>query len=242
MKLSIVTVVLNDVLNIEQTIRSVISQGVDLEYIIIDGGSSDGTLKVLERYKDKIDVFISEKDSGIYDAMNKAISLASGERVCFMNSGDMFYEKDVLKSIENELLDEIDVLYGDWEVRYADKTRVAKADKSIKNIWKGMTFSHQSCFVKKKLLQKYRFNTKNHITADFELFYTLFKANRVFKYIPITIASVSAGGVSDIKRVESILSRYKVIDKSIFRTIYYLFLIKIEYFKSIVKKILKIRK
>lgn len=242
MKLSIVTVVLNDVLNVEQTIKSVISQGVDLEYIIIDGGSSDGTLKVLERHKDKIDIFISEKDSGIYDAMNKAISLASGEWVCFMNSGDMFYDKDVLKSIENELIDEIDVLYGDWEVRYTDKTRVAKADKSVKNIWKGMVFSHQSCFVKKELLQKYRFNTKNSIAADFELFYTLFKANRVFKYIPITIASVSAGGVSDIKRVESILSRYKVIDKGIFRTIYYLFLIKIEYFKGIVKKILVLKK
>lgn len=242
MKLSIVTVVLNDVLNVEQTIKSVISQGVDLEYIIIDGGSSDGTLKVLERHKDKIDIFISEKDSGIYDAMNKAISLASGEWVCFMNSGDMFYDKDVLKSIENELIDEIDVLYGDWEVRYTDKTRVAKADKSVKNIWKGMVFSHQSCFVKKDILKQYRFNESNKITADYELFYNLHKTNKIFKYVPMIIASVSAGGVSDIKRIESIVSRWNIIDKSFRVNIYYLKLIIAELIKIPIKKVLRVGK
>lgn len=242
MKLSIITIVLNDKQNIKKTIESVLSQGVEVEYIIIDGGSTDGTLEVIEKYRDKIDILVSEKDSSIYNAMNKAIDLVSGDWICFMNSGDMFYDSNVLKNVLQNFDDELDVVYGDWEVRYENKKRVLKADKNIENIWKGMIFSHQSCFVKKDILKQYKFNETNRIAADYELFYNLYKENKKFRYIPMIVASVSAGGLSDIKRVESILSRWKIIDKSFRVNIYYLKLIIAELIKIPIKKVLKVCK
>ncbi|MGH2307046.1 glycosyltransferase family 2 protein [Aliarcobacter sp. ERUVET-8] len=237
MKISIVTIVLNDKINIEKTIQSVLNQNIDIEYIIKDGGSTDGTLEMIEKYKDKINILVSEKDSGIYNAMNKAIDLANGEWICFMNSGDLFYDSNVLKNILPYLENSVDVVYGDQEVRYISKRKIVKANQSIKDIWKGMRFSHQSCFVKKDILKQYRFNETNHITADYELFYTLYKAEKKFKYIPLVVASVSAGGVSDIKRVESIVSRWNIIDKSFSVNIYYLKLIIIEMIKPYIKRI-----
>lgn len=238
MKLSIITIVLNDKQNIEKTILSVLSQGVEVEYIIIDGGSTDGTLDIIKKYKDRIDVVVSEKDSGIYNAMNKAIDLVGGDWICFMNSGDMFYDSNVLKNVLPNFDDELDVVYGDWEVRYENKKRVLKADKNIENIWKGMIFSHQSCLVRKEILLKNPFNINSSIAADFELFYSLFKKGYNFQYIPITIASVSAGGVSDKKRFQSILARYKVIDKTLYRRLYYLNLLANEGVKFMVKKLI----
>lgn len=242
MKLSIITIVLNDKQNIEKTIESVLSQGVEIEYIIIDGGSTDGTLDVIERYREKINIFLSEKDSGIYNAMNKAINLVSGDWICFMNSGDMFYDSNVLKNVLPNFDDELDVVYGDWEVRYENKKRIVKADENIENIWKGMLFFHQSCFVKKDILKQYKFNETNRIAADYELFYNLYKENKKFRYIPMIVASVSAGGLSDIKRVEVILSRWKIIDKSFIVNIYYLKLIILELIKIPIKKVLRVGK
>lgn len=237
MKISIVTIVLNDKKNIEKTIQSVLSQNIELEYIIIDGGSTDGTLELIEKYRDRISVFISQKDNGIYNAMNKAIDLSNGNWICFMNSGDTFYDSNVLKTILSNLDDSVDVVYGDHEVKYTSKNKIIKANKEIGNIWQGMIFSHQSCFVKKDIFKQYRFNESNRITADYELFYTLYKAEKKFKYIPLVVASVSAGGVSDIKRVESIVSRWNIIDKSFSVNIYYLKLIIIEMIKPYIKRI-----
>ncbi|RXJ84867.1 glycosyltransferase family 2 protein [Arcobacter sp. CECT 8985] len=239
MKLSIITIVLNDKQNIEKTIKSVLSQNIELEYIIIDGGSSDGTLDIIKKYEDKIDVLVSEKDSGIYNAMNKAIDLATGEWVNFMNSGDMFFDSNVLKDILPKLDSSVDIIYGNWEVRYPHKKRIAKANKNVNNIWKGMIFSHQSCFVKKDILKQYRFNESSSITADFELLYILYKENKIFRYLPVTLASVSSGGVSDIKRVQSILGWYKIVDKDIKVYFYYGLRIILENIKPIVKKLLK---
>lgn len=242
MKFSIVTIVLNDKENIEKTILTVLSQGVEVEYIIIDGGSTDGTLDIIKKYKDRIDVVVSEKDSSIYNAMNKAIDLVSGDWICFMNSGDGFYNSNVLKNILPNIENSVDVVYGDWEVRYASKNKIKKANNSIDKIWQGMIFSHQSCFVKKDILKEYKFNESNRITADYELFYTLYKANKRFKYTSMIVSSVSAGGLSDIKRVESILSRWKIIDKSFFVNIYYSKLIIAELIKIPIKKVLRVGK
>lgn len=238
MNISIVTIVLNDKKNIEKTIQSVFNQNIKIEYILIDGKSTDGTLEVIEKYKDKIDILVSEKDNGIYNAMNKALDLANGEWICFMNSGDMFYDSNVLKGVLPKLDDSIDVVYGDQEVRYISKRKIVKANQNIIDIWKGMIFSHQSCFVKKDILKEFRFNESNRITADYQLFYTLYKSNKRFLYIPMVIASVSAGGVSDIKRIESIVSRWNIIDKSFSVNIYYLKMIIIEMIKPYIKRII----
>jgi glycosyltransferase involved in cell wall biosynthesis len=242
MKISIVTIVLNDKQNIEKTIQSVLSQNAGLEYIIIDGGSTDGTLEMIEKYKENIDILTSEKDSGIYNAMNKAIDMANGEWICFMNSGDMFYDSNILKTILPNFDESIDIVYGDQEVRYTSKKKIVKADQSIEDIWKGMIFSHQSCFVKQDILKEFRFNESNRITADYEFFYNLYKNNYTFNYIPVIVSSISTGGVSDIKRIDSIVSRWNIIDKSFGVNIYYLKLIIMEMIKPYIKDFLRLGK
>lgn len=238
MKFSIITVVLNDKQNIEKTLLSVVNQNIDLQYIVIDGGSTDGTLEMIKKYQDKIALFVSEKDNGIYDAMNKAVERANGEWLCFMNSGDSFVSSSsVLDFFTKQKLKNADVLYGDHKVVYPTKTRVQKA-KPIKEIWKGMVFSHQSCFVKREVLLKYKFNTDNKITADYELFYTLHKEGKTFEYIPLLLSSITSGGVSDVKRIESIVSRWKILDKNIKINTYYLYLIVVEMIKKSIKTVM----
>lgn len=238
MKLSIVTVTLNDKDDITNTILSVISQNIDFEYIIIDGGSTDDTLKVIEKYKDKIDILISEEDDGIYDAMNKAVDMASGDWVCFMNSGDTFIDDKILSTLfDKQNNKNTHVIYGDHQVNYLNKSKIIKAN-TIENIWKGSIFSHQSSFVKREVLKEYKFNISNKITADYELFYTLIKENKVFEYIPVIVSAVSSSGISDIKRIDSIVSRWNILDKTFQINIYYLRLVIVEIFKKYIKKLL----
>ena len=106
MKISIVTVTLNSEKTLERTIKSVLGQNYsDVEYIIIDGGSTDGTLNIIEKYKDKISKVISEKDNGLYDAMNKGIKLSTGDIVGILNSDDFFYNEEVLSIVANSFED-----------------------------------------------------------------------------------------------------------------------------------------
>jgi glycosyltransferase involved in cell wall biosynthesis len=114
---SIVTVVYNAVSLIEETLQSVMDQRSDeLEYIVIDGGSTDGTLEIIDKYRANIDIFVCEKDRGIYDAMNKAIRLASGSYINFMNAGDRFYSNDTLEKVSSLIrkkgLEKVEIVYG----------------------------------------------------------------------------------------------------------------------------------
>ena len=114
-KISVVTVCYNAVNDIEKTILSVINQTYpNIEYLIIDGGSKDGTMDIVNKYKDKIDVIVSEPDKGIYDAMNKGIDRATGDWINFMNAGDMFWEKDSILKVfaASGVDDSLDVIYG----------------------------------------------------------------------------------------------------------------------------------
>lgn len=239
--ISIITVVFNGEKFLEETIQSVINQTYDnVEYIIIDGGSSDGTVDIIKKYEDKIDYWVSEKDKGIYDAMNKGIDAASGEWINFMNGGDGFHADDVLNKIfsQNELKN-IDVVYGNHNVIYPHKTRIAKAGK-IEDIWKGSQFCHQSAFVSADAHKANKFNLSNRIGADFEFFYTLHKKKMSFKHIDIIVANYSAGGVSDIKRVDSIVGRWNVVEKDTKVNLYYVWIVLKEIMKSWVKNCLKL--
>ena len=113
--ISIISVVYNDRKKLEETILSILSQTYDnLEFIIIDGSSTDGTIDIIKKYEDKIDYWISEKDSGIFDAMNKGILAAKGDYINFMNAGDFFIRKNLVNEVVNILSrEEIDFLYGD---------------------------------------------------------------------------------------------------------------------------------
>ena len=122
--ISIITVVYNDKIKLEETILSVIGQTYDnVEFIIIDGSSTDGTINIIKKYEDKIDYWVSEKDSGIFDAMNKGILASKGDYINFMNAGDFFTKNNLVSEVVNILdSEEIDFLYGDFNT--GNKNRV----------------------------------------------------------------------------------------------------------------------
>ena len=169
-KISIVTVVLNDAENIVKTVNSI--SGLiynNIEYIVIDGGSTDGTLVIINNYKDLIDKHVSEKDDGLYDAMNKGIELASGEWIIFMNAGDVFSANEILNRVfEGANYDSVDILYGDTIVFYPEFEKY-KSSGSMEDIECGMQFSHQSVFMRLDYHKKNKYKTQNRICADFPI-------------------------------------------------------------------------
>jgi glycosyltransferase involved in cell wall biosynthesis len=243
-KVSIITVVFNGELFIEKTIHSVISQDSNLfEYIVIDGGSTDNTLAIVNKYKNHISKIISEKDEGIYDAMNKGILQAKGEWLIFINAGDVFYNEKTLIDINNELADNYDIVYGDVEIDYGFIKRKKKAG-DIKNIWKGMQFSHQSCFVRAEYHKKVLYNTSNKIASDFEFFYESYINGRSFKIVDLVISTVISGGMADKNQISTMFEKYKAIlriKKSMKIHLYYTSIIFVTMVKTGIKKILPTR-
>lgn len=236
--ITVVTVVYNGEQFLEETILSVINQTYDnVEYIIIDGGSTDGTLDIIRKYECAIDYWVSEKDSGIYNAMNKGIDLATGEWVNFMNGGDSFYSSSSLISVfKDKDFNGIDIIYGNHQVVYpTGRKRFAKAG-SVENFWKGSQFCHQSSFVRLSYHKNNKFNTCTKIVADFEFFYNAWKRCVIFQFADIFVARFEAGGVSDTRRIESILGFWVVVDKSLKNNIYYSFWILKESLKIEVKR------
>lgn len=237
--ISIITVVYNGEKYLEETIQSVINQTYDnVEYIIIDGGSTDGTLDIIKKYEDKIDCFVSERDEGIYDAMNKGIALSNGQWINFMNVGDTFYDNSILENIFENTFEKIDIIYGDHKVVYPHTTKIAKAG-DVKNIWKGSQFCHQSAFISSQLHKKRKYNVYNKIGADFEFFYKAYQDKMAFQYVQIIIANYSAGGISDLQRIDSLVGCWNIVEKSLKVNLHYLRKIIMEMIKKYIKMILK---
>jgi glycosyltransferase involved in cell wall biosynthesis len=196
--ISVITVCYNSEKFIERTVKSVLqlkSVIHDLEYIIIDGNSKDGTLAKLEKYKDAIDIIVSEPDKGIYDAMNKGVSKAKGNWVCFMNSGDCFYKPhdlkgltDILNSNENKK-----VVYGNWVIDFGDK-QVKRVASPIERLEVSMPFNHQASFARTAELRLHQFDLQYKIVADFNFFYHIYRAQgrSAFLHTDLTIAICDA--------------------------------------------------
>lgn len=212
---SVITVVKNGEKFLEKTIQSVINQTYsNVEYIIIDGASTKVTLEIIKSYEDKIDYWLSETDDGIYDAMNKGIDLSTGKWINFMNAGDKFCENNTIEKIfVGDNYNNNDFIYGDCKIVYNSKfSRIQKAGE-IKNLWKGMIFSHQSLFSRRHIFNKYKFNINNRIGADFEFLFTCYVNEYKFRNVHFPIAIVLAGGLSDTERVRSVLEWWSVIKK-----------------------------
>lgn len=211
--ISIITVAKNCESIIEKTIQSIINQTYsNIEYIIIDGDSNDRTLEIIKKYNDKIDCWISEPDNGIYDAMNKGVDIATGEWINFINAGDRFYENSTVERIFISNNCNADFIYGNCKVEYHDEefSRIQKAGE-IKDLWKGMIFSHQSLFVRNHIIKKYKFNISNKIGADFEFIFTGYVNKFKFYNVHFPITTVLSGGLSDTKRIRCILAWWSVI-------------------------------
>lgn len=183
--ISIITISYNAVSSIEQTILSVINQTYpNIEYLIIDGGSTDGTVDIIKRYEDKISYWVSEPDKGIYDAMNKGIEVATGEWINFMNCGDSFYNENNIKNIfSHPISNTIKVIYGNVVLKNTDKVQMQKAS-TISNLSYMMPFCHQSSFIRSEIAKENKFNLKYKIAADYNCMYTIYYkyGENAFKY------------------------------------------------------------
>lgn len=191
MLISVVTVCYNAKDILEETILSVISQTYkELEYIVIDGGSKDGTLSIVKKYESDISFFISEPDKGIYDAMNKGVKAAKGDYILFMNSGDCFYSDTTLEDwgayINNE---NADVYYGDCIYKYPYGDRYMKA-LPLKGIRRMMVFSHQSVMVAASILKNRLFDIRYRFAADYDFLLRCYLEGRRFVYSPLPISIV----------------------------------------------------
>lgn len=202
--LTIITVVYNDVNNIENTIKSIINQTYweYIEYIIIDGGSTDGTVEIIKKYDNVISCWISEKDGGIYDAMNKGTLLAKSNWVNFMNSGDSFFSKNTIRLIIDHLSDENDIVYGNTNTLFNFGNAIIKA-KEYDFLKYNMPFCHQSSFIKKNLLITTPYDLSYKYVADYNFFYTCYHNKNRYKQVDITIANFEAiTGISSSNKIE----------------------------------------
>ena len=201
-KISIITVSYNAVATIEQTILSVINQTYEnIEYIIIDGGSTDGTVNIIKKYEKKNIDWISESDSGIYNAMNKGVEMATGNYIQFLGADDALSEINVIEKVGKILLENqnIDILSGTvWTVD--EKTHMQRIwDNCVddKKIDEGYLINHQGMFTKRSVLKKYPFNEKYKIVSDYEfILKTYFDKDIKYKYISLPVAFYSMAGIS----------------------------------------------
>lgn len=205
MTISIITVVFNAVKTVEETLRSVSSQSYpDIEHIVVDGASTDGTLPLLKKYRDRIR-FVSEPDRGVYDGMNKGLSQAGGDIIGFLNADDVYEHNDVLKRVAEVMSDpEIDACYAD--LVYVDKDdprRVVRYWKSRPYeeglFLKGWMPAHPTFFVRRSVYERFgRFDLAYPRQADFELTMRLLHVHKIrVKYVPEIFVRMRTGGLSN---------------------------------------------
>lgn len=200
MRFSVITISYNSVKTIENTIKSVLCQNYDdYEYIIIDGGSTDGTLDIIAKYTDRISKFVSEPDRGISDAFNKGIKFSEGALVGFINSDD-FLAKDCLSKLNEYIGEDLqsDVYYGNMGVINPNgKAYICSPTEDINNLKEHFMICHPATFVCKKAYLEYGvYDLKYKYAMDFELFSRFYIRGAKFSYVPIVLSFFNKGGTS----------------------------------------------
>jgi glycosyltransferase len=206
LRVSVITVCYNNSQTIEETIKSVVSQDYkNMEYILVDGASTDGTLQIIDRYKKQLSTVVSEKDNGIYFAINKGIALATGDVVAILHADDFYADQTVISKVVNAFETvQSDTVYGD--LQYVDRNETAKVirnwkanDYSKDNFLKGWMPPHPSFFAKRSCYTRFGiFNTALTSSADYELMLRfLYKNNCSTSYIPEILVKMRAGGQSN---------------------------------------------
>ncbi|MBO4266284.1 MAG: glycosyltransferase [Lachnospiraceae bacterium] len=201
MKISVVTVCYNEKNTIRETVESVLAQKYDdYEYIIMDGASTDGTLDIIKEYADNPKMkYMSEPDTGLFNAMNKSLTLVSGQYVIFMNSGDLFLDENVLADVAPYLRE--DIVYGDVLRRTKEGSYIQKYKgthwERIRMMLCGLAFCHQTQFTKTEVMKRYGFREDHKITADFDFVVRALSDKRSFKHVDRVICSFDHdGGIS----------------------------------------------
>jgi len=231
MKLSIITVNLNNAEGLRKTIESVVSQTfTDFEYIIIDGGSTDGSVDIIKQYADRITYWVSEPDKGIYNAMNKGILQAKGEYCQFLNSGDFLYSNKVLNDVFYPNFTE-DIITGDMLKLFPDNITKLDKGQAYARLQKGQnltlydmfygTINHSSSFIKRELFNKYGLYDENYkIVSDWIFFLkTIGFAGIEVKYVNIVISCFDMSGISNtnlaLRNRERKIALEKIVPKQI---------------------------
>jgi len=204
MKISVITAVYNRKETISRALLSIRNQSYkNVEIVVVDGGSSDGTQEAVKSVLDENDYFISEPDDGIYDALNKGLTAATGEIICFLHSDDIYNCNDALSSVVQVFESDVDVVYGDVSFFTRDKTdsvvRVYRSDKlNVKNLTWGKMPAHPAIFIRRKIYDSIGiFKTDYIIAADYEFLCRMVTSmNCTSVYLPRLIVRMQMGGVS----------------------------------------------
>ncbi|MDQ0640883.1 glycosyltransferase involved in cell wall biosynthesis [Pedobacter sp. W3I1] len=226
MKISLITVVYNGETFLQECFNSVMAQTyLDVEYLVIDGGSTDRTLNIIQENQSHIDYFVSEKDKGLYDAINKGIQRATGEVIGILNADDVFANPDVLASVAKTFIDqpEIDGLYGDLNYIHPTTPKIIRTWKSRQNTFqdlkKGWMPAHPTLYLKRSLFEKngdYALDLGT--AADYELILRFFYAHKIEAvYLPVLMVNMRTGGVSNqslMSRVSAFVNDYKALKRN----------------------------
>lgn len=214
-KLSVITIVYNNVKDIERTMLSVLNQTyANIEYIVIDGASTDGTVEAIEKYKERLGKFISAQDNGIYDAMNKGLALATGEYVLFMNSGDEIYAPETVSEVF-AAAPSGDIYYGETEMYDENWKSLGQRRHSAPEHfdWRsfkfGMNISHQAIYIKRSLAEP--FDLKYKYSSDIDWIIKAAKKSSNIVNTHQYVAKYLVGGMSKQKHLESLKERFKIL-------------------------------
>ncbi len=219
--ISIITINYNNLSGLEKTFSSVFSQSnKSFEYVVIDGGSSDGSVAFLANHKEHIDYWVSEPDQGIYHAMNKGIKAATGDFVMFVNSGDLFFDSHQIEILSQELRQEDGIVYGDVRIVNEktgfDAIQVHPSVVTFKYFY-NQTICHQACIIKKALFESvFYFNESFKIVADWEFLIVAIFVNQVnYRKIDHTISVFDSTGISSNSKYRAIAKqeRLQVMDE-----------------------------
>lgn len=237
-KITIITINLNQKKDLENTINSIISQNYNnLEFIIIDGGSVDGSIEIINKYSSYITKWISENDQGIYDAMNKGLNLSTGDWINFKNSGDVFFDEKVLNSIDFDKHNKTDIIYGPSinDYGFIKVNQLKTYNINLNNLYLGRVMPpHQSTFSRSLLYDNYRFPQEFRIASDYDFILKMFlaKKNIVFDEVSRTIFHI--GGISTKNEILTVKEKYKITKRYIDN-----YIVDINYFILILSVILK---
>jgi glycosyltransferase involved in cell wall biosynthesis len=215
--LSVITVVYNNAADIERTMLSVVNQTYKgIEYIVVDGGSIDGTLQIIEKYKDRIAKLISEKDKGIYDAMNKGLAIATGDYVLFMNSADEFYSADTVANVF-AAEPNADIYYGETEMigpngeSLGQRRHAAPENFTWRSFKYGMSVSHQAIYIKRSLVEPY--DPRYQLSADIDWILRAAKKAKSIANVHQYVAKYQVGGMSKLKHRQSLAERFDIMKR-----------------------------
>ncbi len=223
-KLSVVTICYNEP-NLEETCKSIVNQTwQDFEWIVIDGASNKETLDIFEKYKHRIDKFISEPDNGIYNACNKGIKLSNGEYIQFLNAGDSYYSDNSLENVFKDKFYNEDIIYGEIEQIYKNnprKNRFSEQSEITKDFMINGCIQTPAAFIKREMFEKYGLYDENFkIVSDYEKFVTFYKNNATFKHINVVVSKFDKSGISSNKKYQSLhlKERREVLNKYFTKT------------------------